>query len=135
VAASNVIWAQFYGSALNQIHLSPDNRFQLLFHPSHVKQAPAGILVEAHKHIDVAVVSEVLAQYRAEKPQTRNLPASAKSRYLLDWEINRGSTPVCDALDRAHTFFLSARLLKLQAANQPPPNSRSLAPDAESVTI
>src|SRR4030042_3039210 len=67
-----------YCSLLHQVHVPPEDLFQLLLGLHVVEEIPLRIILKSHQHIHVAVGPEVIPERRAEDGQFLNLPSPAK---------------------------------------------------------
>src|SRR5258706_8039028 len=103
VAPSDVVRAALDGNLLDEIHLSSDDRFELVLHPDQIEQRPSRRVFECHQNIDIAVFTELVgAQHRPEKTQLDHPPLAAVGLDRLTVEIE------CDRSLDAHANSLTA---------------------------
>src|SRR5581483_4061874 len=82
-AAPNPVRAPLNRFALHQINRSPEHLTQLFFHIEQVTEPHARAVREGHKHIDIALRVEVVAQHGAEELEACDLPLLAERLDLL----------------------------------------------------
>ena len=81
--AADAIPAPFDASPADKVNIPAKNILQIILHLHVVQEAPLNVPSEGHKHIDIAVRTEIFPQNRAEQRELGNLPSPAEFSYLF----------------------------------------------------